>query len=132
MFHFMRNNKTYKCSICGNIITLNHESSGKLVCCNKNMDLLKANYDESGSGEKHVPVLQKIDNETYKIIVGAIPHPMTEEHYIEYIEVSTNKNERLTFFLNKNEKAEVIFKTSSEILSVFAYCNLHGMWGKKL
>ena len=78
------------------------------------------------------PVLQKIDNETYKITVGAIPHPMTEEHYIEYIEVSTNKNERLTFFLNKNEKAEVIFKTSSEILSVFAYCNLHGMWGKKL
>ena len=128
----MKNIKTYKCNICGNVISLNHESNGSLHCCGKPMNLLEINYSENGSGEKHVPIIEKITENTYKITVGSILHPMTEEHYIEYIDIFTEKNEKITVFLNKNEKPEVVVEVKNKIFFVNAYCNLHGLWGKKL
>lgn len=124
--------KTYKCSVCGNVVALNHESNGQLSCCNKNMTLLNTNYDDSATSEKHIPILEKIKENTYEITVGKIEHPMTSEHYIEYIEVITDKKERLTFFLNNNDKPKIIFTTLNKIISVKSYCNLHGVWGKNL
>ena len=128
----MKNIKTYKCSICGNIVSLNHESAGKLSCCGKSMDLLEINYNEGGSGEKHVPVIEKIAENKYKITVGSVLHPMTEEHYIEYVDIFTDDNEKMSVFLNKNEKPEVIIETNKKIVLVCAYCNLHDLWGKKI
>ena len=121
----MSKNDTYKCSVCGNVITLNHSGGGKLVCCGKDMQLLNENTKE-GAGEKHVPVLNKIDDSTYTIKVGEVEHPMTPEHYIEYIEVFTDNDTKLTFFLK--DKPEITFKTPHKILKINAYCNLHNLW----
>ena len=121
----MKRNAVYKCDICGNIITINHNGGGKLFCCGKEMIVLDEHKKE-GAGEKHMPVITKIDSNTYKVVVGEIEHPMTPEHYIEYIEVVTDKEERLTVFLK--DKPEAIFKTDNKIISVSSYCNLHGLW----
>ena len=121
----MKKSSVYKCSICGNVVTINHNGGGKLVCCNKEMILLDENKKD-GAGEKHMPVLTKLDNNTYKVTVGEIEHPMTPEHYIEYIEILTDKNERLTVFLK--DKPEATFMIKNKIISISSYCNLHGIW----
>ena len=127
-FHAMINTQTYKCSICGNIVVKNHDGGGELVCCGKKMNLLNENADDTASTEKHIPVMEKIDNDTYKIKVGSVAHPMTKEHYIEYIEAITDKDERLTYFLKPEDKPEIICETKNKIVSIRAYCNLHGLW----
>lgn len=33
--------EVYKCSICGNVVEVKNAGVGKLVCCGKEMDLIK-------------------------------------------------------------------------------------------
>ncbi|HNV01409.1 MAG TPA: desulfoferrodoxin FeS4 iron-binding domain-containing protein [archaeon] len=33
--------EVYKCSICGNVVNVQESGVGVLVCCGKNMDLIK-------------------------------------------------------------------------------------------
>ena len=40
------------------------------------------------SVEKHVPVVEVI-GDTVKVTVGSVEHPMTPEHYIEWISLQT-------------------------------------------
>ena len=75
----------YKCNVCGNIIEVLHGGIGELVCCGKPMELLDEKTADTGK-EKHVPVIEKIDG-GYKVKVGSVPHPMEENHYIEWIEL---------------------------------------------
>lgn len=124
-----KKSEIYKCSKCGNIITINHDGNGEVFCCNEPMRLIKENSTEA-STEKHIPVLNKIDDINYIITVGEVEHPMTPEHYIEWIEVLTDKNSRLTFFLEPNEKPEITLATKDKIIEVKVFCNLHGLWCK--
>ena len=48
------------------------------------MELLKEN--SNGAPEKHIPVLE-IKEGSVKVKIGKVPHPMTDEHYIEWIEI---------------------------------------------
>ena len=75
----------YKCEICGNIVEILHAGAGALVCCGKNMTLLKENSVDAAK-EKHVPVIERSGN-TYTVKVGSVAHPMEEKHYIEWIEL---------------------------------------------
>jgi superoxide reductase len=120
-------NQIYKCEICGNIVEVLHKGAGTLVCCGKPMNLLKENTVDA-SLEKHVPIIVPLDN---KIIVqiGSIEHPMTEEHYIEWIEVITRDNKSNKKFLEPQDKPEAEFCIEiSEVLFVREHCNLHGLW----
>ncbi len=115
----------YKCEICGNIVEVKHTGAPALVCCDEKMKLLKENTTDAAI-EKHVPVIEKTEN-GYKIVVGEVEHPMTDKHYIEWIELIT-ENEVYTKFLKPGEKPEAIFCTDAEKVTVRAYCNLHGNW----
>jgi superoxide reductase len=33
--------EVYKCSICGNVVEVKNSGAGKLVCCGKEMNLMK-------------------------------------------------------------------------------------------
>lgn len=77
--------QVYKCNVCGNIIEVLHAGDGELVCCNAPMVLLKENTVDAAI-EKHVPVIEKTDTGVV-VKVGSVPHPMEEEHYIEWIEI---------------------------------------------
>ena len=48
------------------------------------MQLLKENTTDAAT-EKHVPVVEKIAG-GYRVTVGEVEHPMTEEHSIQWIE----------------------------------------------
>ncbi len=115
----------FKCNICGNIIEVLHPSSNNLICCGQPMNLM----DENSEGEyadKHSPVIEK-DAEGVKVKVGKVEHPMEKNHYIEWIEISTDKGESKKF-LKPGEKPEAVFPVKTEIKKARMLCNIHGLW----
>ena len=79
----------YRCSIRGNMIEVTNAGVGTLVCCEKPMVRLDGN-EADASFEKHVPVVEKMSG-GYRVRVGSLSHPMTEGHYIQWIELMTKK-----------------------------------------
>jgi superoxide reductase len=121
-------NEIYKCSVCGNIVEMVHPATGTLVCCGEHMQLLKEKTQDTGM-EKHVPVT--VDNDgKVKIKVGAVTHPMEEEHYIEWIEVVSLDRVRRKY-LSPGMQPEMIFCKPSSDVKIRAYCNVHGLWSDK-
>lgn len=119
----------YKCEECGNIVELTHVGGGTLVCCGKDMILLEEKSADQTT-EKHVPVIEPIQG-GYKVTVGSTLHPMTAEHYIEWIELIT-ESETLITFLNPGDEPVAIFKTDEKAIKAREYCNLHGLWKNEL
>lgn len=119
----------YKCEKCGNIVEVLHAAAGKLVCCGEDMILMEVKTEVQEGKEKHVPVVEKTDNGV-RVKVGSIPHPMEEQHYIEWIQVVTD-SKVLRKFLKPGEAAEAEFETSEEIAYAREYCNVHGLWIKE-
>ncbi len=110
----------WKCNVCGNIIEVLYEGADVLVCCGKPMNLNVENSVDA-SEEKHVPII-----EGKKVSVGSVLHPMTEEHYIEWIEARGKSGEVAKIFLKPGDKP--VGKFCFEVLGARAYCNLHGLW----
>lgn len=119
----------YKCEECGNIVELTHVGEGTLVCCGKDMILLEEKSADQTT-EKHVPMIELIQG-GYKVTVGSTLHPMTAEHYIEWIELIT-ESETLITFLSPGDEPVAIFKTDEKAIKAREYCNLHGLWKNEL
>jgi len=117
--------QVYKCNVCGNIVELLHVGGGQLVCCGQPMELLIEKTADAGL-EKHVPVIEKTANGV-KVKVGAIPHPMEANHYIEWIELSAN-GKTCRKFLKPGEAPETEFCINTGGLTARIYCNIHGLW----
>lgn len=117
----------YKCNICGNIVEVLHTGAGELVCCGEAMQLMQEKREDVGQ-EKHLPVIEKTpDKVTVK--VGSIPHPMEDNHYIEWVEVvSDGKSYRQ--FLKAGDSPEATFEIKAEKITAREYCTLHGLWKK--
>lgn len=119
--------KFLKCKHCGNIVAVVKENGGVVTCCNHPMEELVAGVVEA-SREKHIPVYH-VENNIVNVVVGSVVHPMQEEHYIEWISIHTKQgNQRKC--LKPGEKPEATFALvdGDEVISVYAYCNLHGLW----
>ncbi len=116
----------YKCNICGNIVLVMHGERGQLVCCNKPMELQKPGSIDA-SLEKHVPVIEK-HGDVYRVKVGSAPHPMTEEHYIEWIELHTDDDKVYIKFLKPGDQPEVEFEVKANKVTAKEWCNLHAYW----
>jgi superoxide reductase len=115
----------YRCEICGNMVGLIKNGGGTLVCCGQKMTKLVPNTTEA-STEKHIPVAERKDGKVF-VTVGAVPHPMTEAHYIEWIAVVSEKGtERIA--LSPSDEPKATFCDKGGKLEVYAYCNLHGLW----
>ena len=119
--------KFYICEHCGNVIIKVKDKKVPVVCCGEKMEeLIPGTID--ASLEKHVPIYN-IENNKIAINVGSVEHPMTEEHFIEFVYVQTNFGEQVKF-LKPNQKPIISFNLDENetVESVFAYCNLHGLW----
>jgi superoxide reductase len=127
----MKKFDNYKCEICGNMVFVKQSGRGELVCCGKKMKLVEATKSETG-GEKHLPVVENIGDGKYQVTIGSVHHPMTSEHYIEWVEVLTDKMEKIIKFFEPNESPEFTLTTSGKIVNVEAYCNIHGLWSVNL
>jgi superoxide reductase len=118
-------NNVYKCSVCGNMVEVLYAGGGTLVCCGKEMVLQKENTVDAAV-EKHVPVIEKIPSGV-RVKVGSVEHPMTEEHYIQWIEVLT-ADKVYRKYLKPGEKPVAEFLLEEEVVAAREYCNLHGHW----
>lgn len=118
----------YKCSICGNMVEVLHSGAGELVCCGQPMNLLEPKIHNEGE-EKHLPVVEKTDN-GFQVKIGAVDHPMEENHFIEWIGIKID-GKRGRKFLQPGEPARAeFFHQITDIAQVKAqaYCNVHGLW----
>ncbi len=114
----------FKCEVCGNIVEMLHGGDGELVCCGKPMKLFVENTVDAAR-EKHVPVKEAAAG-TLKVKVGAVPHPMEEKHYIEWIEIVAG-DKAYRQFLKPGDSPEAVFPVTGEY-TAREYCNLHGLW----
>jgi superoxide reductase len=115
----------YKCEVCGIMVEIIHEGAGELVCCDQPMKLMEENTTDAAL-EKHVPVIEKTED-GIKVKVGSVPHPMQEEHYIEWIELIAD-GRAYRQFLNPGEEPEAVFNIEAQSVTAREYCNLHGLW----
>ncbi|MBO4343308.1 MAG: desulfoferrodoxin FeS4 iron-binding domain-containing protein [Clostridia bacterium] len=121
--------KFYRCEICGQIIAIVKKTGSPLVCCGQPMkEIIPGTTD--AAAEKHVPVYEVKDGKVI-VKIGEIAHPMTDEHYIEWVSVqTTGGNQRKA--LKPGDAPEVCFSIcdGDEVEAVYAYCNLHSLWKK--
>ena len=117
--------EVYKCEACGNIVEVLQGGGGNLACCGSDMVLLTENTTDAAV-EKHVPVKTQVDG-GWKVDVGSVAHPMTDEHYIEWIELIADGTS-YTKFLSPSDTPEAVFAIDATDVTVRAYCNLHGLW----
>lgn len=117
--------EVYKCAVCGNIVEVLHGGKGQLVCCGKPMQLMSENTVDAAR-EKHVPVVEKTAD-GFLVKVGAVAHPMTDEHYIEFIELHAG-GRVYRQFLQPGDTPQASFAIDAAEASARAYCNLHGLW----
>ena len=117
--------KFYKCPFCGNVIQKVVDSTVPVVCCGQPMqELIPGTVD--ASVEKHLPVVTKLDDNTIKVEVGSVAHPMLAEHHIAFIYVET---EHGGIRVDLKDKPEAVISLGDEkAVAVYEYCNLHGLW----
>ncbi len=118
-------NEIYKCELCGNIVEVLTGGGGALACCGQDMDLVTENTTDAAV-EKHVPVVTKTDDGIL-INVGSVDHPMTDDHYIEWIEILVDGISN-KMFLKPGDKPQACFPAVDGEITARAYCNLHGLW----
>lgn len=119
--------KFYICEHCGKIVALVRESGVPVMCCGQKMKEIVPGETDAAV-EKHVPAYTVSGNKVY-VTVGEVEHPMTEEHYIEWVSLQTScGNQRKA--LHPGDAPSVCFALcdGEAVEAVYAYCNLHSLW----
>lgn len=97
-----------------------------LRCDDVSMKTLTANTTD-GATEKHVPALEYKGGELH-VQIGSVEHPMLPEHHIEWILVQT-KDGLMAKNLKPGEAPRAVFPVQeADVVAVYEYCNLHGLW----
>lgn len=119
------------CRHCGNLIEMINDSGITPICCGEEMQVLTANSKEAAT-EKHIPVIE-VTAQQVKVTIGEVLHPMEEAHYIEWIYLETTRGiKRVNLKPGEEPIANFSLLKDEEVLSAYAYCNLHGLWIKEL
>lgn len=122
--------KFFVCKHCGNVVEKLHDAGVPVVCCGEPMEELVANTVDA-SKEKHVPLVKFMVNSVY-VQIGATPHPMQEDHYIEWIVLETKWGaQRRNLKPGDAPLAEFAMVQGDVPVAVYSYCNLHGLWKKE-
>jgi len=122
--------KFYICKHCGNLVAMVNDAGVNPVCCGEKMHLLEPNTVEA-SGEKHVPVV-KVEGDVVHVNVGAVDHPMAEEHHIGWVYVETERGGQLRYLTPGSEPHVVFHLGEEKPVAVYAWCNLHGLWATEV
>lgn len=122
----MKETRFFICRHCGNLIGMINSSGVPIICCGEPMKELIAG-SEDASVEKHVPVAS-VSGNIVTVEVGSTAHPMTPEHYIQWVYLQTECGGQRKS-LKPGDAPKVTFALDGDKpLAVFAYCNLHGLW----
>ena len=123
--------KFYVCKHCGNIITYVEHSGVPVICCGEKMQEIVAGSVDAAV-EKHVPVVE-VEGNKVTVKIGSVTHPMTEEHWIEFIYLQTKQTLQRAC-LNPGEEPVAVFALAEgdEVVAAYEHCNLHGLWKKEV
>ena len=114
------------CKHCGKVLIPGVDRDTPTICCGEEMVILKANSTDAAQ-EKHDPVVKFTDNKI-EVAVGSVLHPMTPEHFIQFIYLQTEKGGQLKK-LNPGDEPKAVFLIGEDKpLVVYEFCNLHGLW----
>lgn len=119
--------KFYQCKGCKRIISylddMNSSEHGE------HFEELVPNITDAAT-EKHVPVVEENGNKV-TVTVGSVEHPMTAEHFINWIIVETTHGfQKIELKATDKPKAEFLLADGEKLVAVYEYCNLHGLWKK--
>ncbi len=133
----MERKEIYKCDVCGKVSEILTPASLETVCCGQPMKLM-VEQTADWKGEKHVPkITVEHSNGKYRVTVDVgismgTPHPMTEEHYIMWVEIICKDGCSERRFLKPGDEPKGTFTVSSvDGLWAREYCNIHGLWSYK-
>lgn len=123
----MHNKRQFlRCEHCGNIVGVIWDSGVKMVCCGQEMTELAPNTVDAAQ-EKHVPALTR-EGTKLTVKVGSVAHPMTKEHHIAWIALAQGAStQRMTLDFTGEPCAQFCLAEDGPV-TVYAYCNLHGLW----
>ena len=99
-------------------------------CC-RPFEPLSPNTAETpaAAGEKHLPVVET-NGQKVTVKVGSIFHPMTEEHNIGWVSLSTKNGRTYRAQMAPGQEPAVHFtlEEGDAPKAAYAFCNLHGFW----
>lgn len=123
----MDDTKYYYCTVCGNVIVKVHDSGVMPMCCMREMEEMVPGSTD-GKIESHVPVCEK-HGKRVEVCVGSNPHPMERDHYIEWIEIVTDRGTQRRY-LNPGDEPVAHFRMcdKEKLLGCYAYCNKHKLF----
>lgn len=122
-FNMLRSS-VYVCPICGNVI----HTSGKTVvsCCGVNL----LSLDSEECDDSHDIHIEMDDREAYVTISN---HPMSKSHNISFIAyVTTNRFEIVKLYPEGSAEARFEMRSHDCHGIIYAYCNHHGLFIKKI
>lgn len=114
------------CRHCGNIVEVVKDARVPVMCCGQKMEVLEPNTVEA-SNEKHLPAVE-VSGDVVTVRVGSVEHPMAEEHFIQWVELETDRGVQRRTLQPGDAPAAVFSLNGTKALAVYAYCNLHGLW----
>ena len=116
--------KIKKCIKCGATVEVLQDCTCEncgIKCCGEEMVTMTPNTVEA-SAEKHIPTYQVIGN----YIVATVNHVMEDDHYIEYIALSSDGITAKKYLeIGKTAQAVFPYVKGSKL---YGYCNKHGLW----
>ena len=115
----MFRSKFYVCPVCGNVIRTIGEAM--ISCCGITLPPLEAEEDD-----EHQIMVESVEDEYYV----HLEHPMSKEHYISFIAAVSDQGVQFTKFYPE-QTAEARFKRA-RVRYIYAYCNHHGLFLKKV
>ena len=122
--------KFYVCKHCGNVVTFINESGAPLTCCGEHMTQIVPNTVDAAV-EKHIPVVT-VEDGIVMVEVGSVEHPMTPEHFIQWIYIETDKGFQMKYLTPEDKPKAVFSLKNEEVIAVYEFCNLHGLWKKEI
>ena len=126
----MKNVKFYICPHCRNIAEMIYDTDIALYCCGDKMNEMIPNTVEA-SQEKHLPDV-KVSGNIVEVNVGSVDHPMEQVHWIEWVQLVTDRGSQRKFLKPGGAPAVRFLLDDEKPLAVYAYGNLHGLWKTEL
>lgn len=116
----MRRTKFYVCPVCGNII---HAVGEALIsCCGISLPNLEAEEFDA----EHEINIEPVEDEHFI----SIRHDMTREHYISFVAfVSCDRVQLVKLYPEGNAETRLSFRGGGYL---YAFCNRHGLYRKKV
>lgn len=121
----------FQCMSCKKIVGMIQDSACPTKCCGEPMAELVPNTTDAAV-EKHVPVVS-VEGNIVTVSVGEVTHPMSEEHFIQWIALETKQGaQRKPLCPGQEPKAVFALADGDEAVAAYAFCNLHGLWKKDI